>query len=48
MVIVMLITMVETTGDVFACADIVDKPVDKTMWHVRCVPTVCPPRSAGS
>ena len=29
MVIVMLITMVETTGDVFACADIVDKPVDK-------------------
>ena len=30
MVIVMLITMVETTGDVFACADIVDKPVDKT------------------
>jgi len=30
MVIVMLITMVETTGDVFACADIVDKPVDKS------------------
>jgi len=30
MVIVMLITMVETTGDVFACADIVEKPVDKT------------------
>jgi uric acid transporter len=26
----MLITMVETTGDVFACADIVEKPVDKT------------------
>jgi OHCU decarboxylase len=30
MVIVMLITMVETTGDVFAAADIVDKSVDKT------------------
>jgi OHCU decarboxylase len=30
MVIVMLITMVETTGDVFACGDIVDKPVDKS------------------
>ena len=29
MVIVMLITMVETTGDVFACGDIVEKPVDK-------------------
>ncbi|MGH2813875.1 MAG: 2-oxo-4-hydroxy-4-carboxy-5-ureidoimidazoline decarboxylase, partial [Actinomycetota bacterium] len=29
MVIVMLITMVETTGDVFACAEIVEKPVDK-------------------
>jgi OHCU decarboxylase len=30
LIIVMLITMVETTGDVFACADIVEKPVDKT------------------
>ena len=30
MVIVMLITMVETTGDVFATAEIVEKPVDKT------------------
>jgi len=29
MVIVMLITMVETTGDVFACGEIVEKPVDK-------------------
>jgi uric acid transporter len=29
MVIVMLITMVETTGDVFATGEIVDKPVDK-------------------
>jgi uric acid transporter len=29
MVIVMLITMVETTGDVFACGEIVGKPVDK-------------------
>ena len=29
MVIVMLITMVETTGDVFACAEIVEKPVDR-------------------
>jgi len=29
MLIVMLITMVETTGDVFACGEIVGKPVDK-------------------
>jgi OHCU decarboxylase len=29
MVIVMLITMVETTGDVFATGEIVDKPIDK-------------------
>ena len=29
MVVVMLITMVETTGDVFACGEIVGKPVDK-------------------
>mgnify|MGYP003693853183 CR=1 FL=1 len=29
-VVIMLITMVETTGDVFACADIVDEPVDKS------------------
>ena len=29
MVIVMLITMVETTGDVFATGEIVGKPVDK-------------------
>jgi OHCU decarboxylase len=29
LVIVMLITMVETTGDVFACGEIVGKPVDK-------------------
>src|SRR6266508_2827414 len=29
MVIVMLITMVETTGDVFACGEIVGKPIDK-------------------
>jgi OHCU decarboxylase len=28
MIIVMLITAVETTGDVFACAEIVEKPVD--------------------
>jgi len=30
MVIVMIITMVETTGDVFACGEIVDKKVDKS------------------
>ena len=30
LIIVMLITMVETTGDVFACAEIVEKPVDKS------------------
>ncbi|MDN5858293.1 MAG: 2-oxo-4-hydroxy-4-carboxy-5-ureidoimidazoline decarboxylase [Pseudonocardia sp.] len=30
LIIVMLITMVETTGDVFACGEIVEKPVDKT------------------
>jgi uric acid transporter len=29
MAVVMLITMVETTGDVFACGEIVGKPVDK-------------------
>jgi uric acid transporter len=29
MVVVMLITMVETTGDVFACGEIVGKPIDK-------------------
>jgi uric acid transporter len=29
MLIVMLITMVETTGDVFACGEIVGKPIDK-------------------
>jgi OHCU decarboxylase len=29
LVVVMLITMVETTGDVFACGEIVGKPVDK-------------------
>jgi OHCU decarboxylase len=29
MVVVMLITMVETTGDVFACGEIIGKPVDK-------------------
>ncbi len=29
MVIIMLITMVETTGDVFACGEIVDKRVDE-------------------
>ncbi|HEV8424472.1 MAG TPA: 2-oxo-4-hydroxy-4-carboxy-5-ureidoimidazoline decarboxylase [Actinomycetes bacterium] len=29
LVIVMLITMVETTGDVFACGEIVGKPIDK-------------------
>jgi OHCU decarboxylase len=29
MMIIMLITMVETTGDVFACGEIVDKKVDK-------------------
>jgi len=29
MVVVMLITMVETTGDVFACGEIIGKPIDK-------------------
>jgi uracil-xanthine permease len=48
MVIVMLITMVETTGDVFATGEIVDKPIDKEDVARALRADGLPPRSAAS
>ena len=46
MIVVMLITAVETTGDVFATGEIVEKRVGGETCPGRCAPTACPPSSA--
>ena len=47
MIVVMLITAVETTGDVFATGEIVEKRVGaEDVIAARCAPTAWPPSSA--
>ena len=48
MIVVMLITAVETTGDVFATGEIVEKRIGARTSPGRCAPTAWPPPSAAS
>ena len=48
MIVVMMITAVETTGDVFATGEIVEKRVGRRMFRAPFAPTVSPPHSAAS
>ena len=48
MIVVMLITAVETTGDVFATGEIVEKRIGARTSPARCAPTAWPPHSAAS
>ena len=47
MTLVMLVVMVETTGDIIAIGEITEKRSRRATWPRACAPTACPPLLGG-